>query len=134
MGATRARPPLTALAVLLLWIQSPRSASADEPPKPAAGSAYSKYELETIQEALARTKARIDPHPEGKRIESIEFLGLDVIEKRDPVPMFLNQLHVTTKRSTFDDIVLVKVGERYDAAWVEESTRRLRGRSRQLSL
>jgi hypothetical protein len=110
------------------------SAARAEDPKPAFGPAYSKYELETIRTALARTRARLDPAPDGKWIESIDFLPLDVIEERDPVPEFLNKLHITTTRSTLDRIVVVSVGERFRRAWVEESTRKLRSKNRQLSL
>ena len=61
---------------------------------------YTEYEQETIDAALERQKAVVDPSPEGKKIGRIDIEVLDVIEERDPAPNFLNYLHATSKEYT----------------------------------
>jgi len=107
-------------------------ASAPSPAQ-ADTTAYSAYEKETIDAALRDAGGRIEPHPEGKRIESIEIVTLEVIEDRDPVPGFFNVFHATTLKSVIRGELLFEEGQVYDALRVQESARNLR-RRRQLSL
>jgi len=104
-------------------------------PAPAGADpvSYSAYERETVDAALSETGGRIDPKPEGKEIESIEIITLEVIEDRDPVPKFFNAFHATTRKGVIRSELLFDEGQRYSARLVEESARNLRKR-RQLSL
>jgi hypothetical protein len=63
---------------------------------------YSSYEKETIARSLAATGLQLETAPEGKTIEGIETLRLEVLEDRDPIPddvlgiparSLLNSLH-----------------------------------------
>jgi hypothetical protein len=117
---------LMGLAVLAGVLASPSSVRADSP-------THSSYERETIEAALAERGERIDPRPEGKTIESIEIVTLEVIEDRDPAPPFLNVFHATTLKRVVRAELLFDEGQRYDARRVQESARNLRKR-RQLSL
>ena len=45
---------------------------------------YSPYELETIAEVLASLHATVDPEPEGKTIEGIDVVPLEVFEQARP--------------------------------------------------
>src|SRR3954468_5721741 len=67
---------------------------------------YSAYEKETIVRALEATHAKLEPAPNGKIIEGVETLRLEVLEDRDPIPEkvlgiptrnTLNSLHVVSK-------------------------------------
>lgn len=102
-------------------------------PARAEDASYSDYEQETIDDAVGRLGARIDESPDGKRIESVEIVTLDVIEKRDPIPGFFNVFHITSRPWIIRRELLFKSGQRYDRRRVEESARNLRG-LRQLSL
>lgn len=111
------------VAGALAWT---RLASAD-PDK------YSSYEKETIDRALKVKGGEIEPHPEGKRIEQIEIVPLEVIEDRDPIPGFFNIFHTTTRPNVIRDELLFSEGEEVDAQRMIESAKNLRER-RQLSL
>lgn len=110
-------------------------ARADEPPAeetPAHARVYSGYERQSIDDALRRLGARIDTTPQGKVVESIEIMPLEVVEPRDPIPnvlalpRILNFLHVTTKPYVIRREVLLHPGERYRQALVDETCRNLR--------
>src|SRR5882724_4643349 len=97
----------SALAISLGW-GAPARGDEEHPPT------YSRYERESIEAALRDKHAIIEPHPQGKKIERIETITLDVIEQRDPAPNFLNWFHVTTKPRIVQREVLQYPGERYD--------------------
>lgn len=113
-----------ALALLMATALAPRA---------HAGEEYSEYEQKTIDAALREENAEIDPNPEGKRIEDIRFITLDVIEERDPYPRFFNIFHATTRPYVVERQLTFRRGEIYDQRRVDESARALRG-ARQLSL
>jgi hypothetical protein len=103
----------------------PRRARADEldvlPPP-----AYSPYERETIKQVLAARGAQADEHPEGKIIEAVDIVPLDVIEQRDPVPNFLNVFHVTSQTYVIRREVLLEPGHAYRQELADETARNLR--------
>lgn len=105
------------------------SAFADE----AALAGYSPYEKTTIVAALEKLETSIDPRPQGKVIERVEVVPLEVIEDRDPAPNFLNWFHVTTKPYVIRREVLLHEGERFRQDLCDESARNLSG-IRQISL
>jgi len=71
-----------------------RGASAD--PQSLTG-AYSPYEQQAIGEAETELHMRVDPAPEGKTIESIEYVRLEPIDKHDPLPAAIDVVHTTTR-------------------------------------
>jgi hypothetical protein len=96
-------------------------------------AAYSPYERKTIKDTLAKLETSIDPSPEGKVIERVEVVPLEVIEERDPAPSFLNWFHVTTKPYVVEREILLQRGERFRQDLCDESARNLTG-IRQISL
>src|SRR5262249_34283042 len=96
------------------------------PLRAAVAHELSDYEKESIRIGLEKMHAELDPNPEGKWVEDIDVVPLEVFEKRDPVPRFLNWFHVTSRTTVIEREVLVRPGERYDRARVEESERNLR--------
>ncbi|HVW28304.1 MAG TPA: hypothetical protein VHC69_23235 [Polyangiaceae bacterium] len=99
----------------------------------AAPPPLSDYEKESLRIALDDTGDQIDPSPQGKVVEGIDVVTLDVIERRDPAPRFLNWFHATSRPRIIEQDVLLHVGDRYDKALVEETERNLR-QLRQLSV
>ncbi len=120
-------------------VASASSARADEvPPKaPLQRPVYSRYESESVAAALAKNHGTIDPSPEGKVIEAVEIVPLQVFERRDFIPNFLrglvNWFHVTSRPSILERELLQRPGQRYEQARIDETARNLRG-LRQLSL
>src|SRR5437588_10856149 len=92
---------------------------------PAHASGLSPYEEESLRHALDVVHGTIDPAPEGKLVEAIDVVALEVIEDRDPAPNILNALHTTTRPATTRRESLVHVGERYRQELVHETIREL---------
>jgi hypothetical protein len=117
---------LGGLAALVLS-SLPIPARAQTSPPPAERHlAYSPYEAETIDEVLADRHAVRDSAPEGKTVESIDVVPLDVFEKRDLLPTWLNVFHATTRPYVIRREVLLKEGGPYTQALVDDTIRNLR--------
>jgi hypothetical protein len=97
---------------------------------PASRSAY---EEESLAYALGEVHGVLDPAPDGKVLEGVDVVPLDIIEDRDPAPGLLNLFHVTTRADVLRREMLIGVGETYQQYLVDESARVLR-LFRQLSL
>lgn len=100
-------------------------------------ASLSNYERETIGLALAGSKLEVEPAAEGKIVEEVIVRPFDVLEPRDPLPMFLidflNIFHVTTKPFVIRRHVLMQPGDAYQQELADETARNLRA-IRQLSL
>src|SRR5699024_9418764 len=126
IAAVRTRPfaraPVTALlfsalaaAAVITGTGSARAlgdASSGDEPETAAGT-YSAYEERFIKDAERDLHVRVDPSPEGKIVEGIDVVTVDVIDRHDPVPAsvtvealgrkeplprFVNYFHATSRR------------------------------------
>ena len=113
--AARAAPP-----------PPPPPPDPNEPAPVSKTGRYSRYELETIRSVEESLGSKLDAVPHGKRVESIEYVALDVIERRDPLPLFLNAVHVTTKDYVLAREMLFRVGDPYVQVMVDETARNLR--------
>lgn len=109
------------------------SASLAHASEPEGALGHSDYEQEAVDDALANLGGRRATAPEGKWIEDVSIVTLDVIEKRDPYPRFFNVFHVTSRPRVIERELLFAKGQRYDQRRVDESARNLRA-LRQLSL
>jgi hypothetical protein len=94
---------------------------------------YSPYEQATIAGALASLGAARDEEPEGKVVESIRTVRLEVIEERDPAPRFLNVFHAISRAHVVEREVLLHPGDVYRQTLADETQRKLASIS-QLSL
>lgn len=125
MGAAqrvgRRGPLCTALALSCGWLLLAVLARATP-----ANEQYSAYEQETLDQALTELGGKLEPVPEGKRIEAIEIRVLDVIEDRDPIPNFLNWFHANTRPYVVARELLFARGDRYSDKLAAESERNLR--------
>ena len=111
--------------LLACWL-APGAARADDQPNTVSHS-YSPYEQASIDEAAAQLETKPDPAPEGKIVEGIDVVTLDVIERRDPAPAALNWLHATSRHYVIEREVLLSVGEKYQRGLCDETARNLRG-------
>ncbi|MGH7435201.1 MAG: hypothetical protein ACRENE_05975, partial [Polyangiaceae bacterium] len=102
------------------------AARAQAPPPAERAQVYSRYEIETIDEVVASRHASVDPSPEGKTIEQIDVVPLDVFEQRDPLPRWLNVLHATSRESVIRREVLLLPGEPYRQVLADDTLRNLR--------
>ena len=106
-------------------------AGADESPPPTLrAQEFSPYEHRAIADALAALHTTADDAPDGKTLEGIDIVSLEVLDHNDPVPALaarvVNTIHVTTKRYVVDREILLRVGQPYKSVTVEESVRNLR--------
>jgi hypothetical protein len=131
------RALVAALALGVAAMPTPVFAQQGRPAVAPGKPLYSRYEQDSIRAAVAKVKATVDPSPQGKVIEDIEIVTLDVFEPRDFIPEFVrglvNWFHVTSRPYTIEREVLMPKGSRYDQARVDETARNLRA-LRQLSL
>lgn len=86
----------------------------------------STYERSVLVELEAAVGSGREPEPEGKRIEEVIVYRLGVFDHRDPVPDFVNLLHVKTREPVIVRELLVGVGRPFAAALAAESERNLR--------
>jgi hypothetical protein len=110
------------------WLGSPRAVRAQPAPPPPAMrlNAYSAYEGEAIRDALVFLDATEDKGPEGKIVEGLDILTLEVFEKRDPVPGFVNIFHATSRHYVIEREILLRRGQPYRQVLIDDSIRNLR--------
>ncbi len=136
-GAVRANPGTIAwlvpffrrsfLLAGLVAVAWPSSAMAQSAPPPAERlHDYSPYERQTIAEVLGGKSLETDPSPEGKTVERVDVVPLDVFEERDILPRWLDVFHVTTREGVIRREVLLHPGDRYTQAVVDDIIRNLR--------
>lgn len=139
-GAVLAVALLVSVAVSLAarpaWAQRPTSRNTE----------YSAYEKETIARALVVTERQLEPAPEGKIVERIDTMRLEVFEDRDPMPErigyfleprktggiearnLVNALHFTSRDFVIRRESLLKEGEPYQQVLADETARNMRAR------
>jgi outer membrane protein assembly factor BamA len=127
LSPSASRRLLLAALCCLALLAAGRTASAQRSkPTPLAQRSFSPLEQERIRRALVRVHGKLDLEPEGKRIESIEIVTLEVFEPEDAVPQFVNWFHVTTRQYVIERELLFRVGGRYEQGIADETQRNLR--------
>jgi hypothetical protein len=111
--------PVLALAAASLAAR-PATAQSESARRPLG-----KLEQESVDDALAALGARIDPAPHGKTVGRIHVINQDVFSKRDWYFQLLNIFHWTTRSYILERELLLRPGQLYDQALVEESTRNI---------
>ncbi len=87
---------------------------------------HKQYEDVLIRWGLAERGLERDPHPEGKILERIEIAREEIIAASDPWPNFINWFHLKTRDYIVRHELLVKPGDLWDRAKIDESARNLR--------
>ena len=92
------------------------------------GRPLSPYEAARVQAAfeILGGNVELEQEPEGKIIEGIDVVPLDVIEPTDPAPQLLNWFHTTTRPYVIEREVLLKRGAPYEQSRAYETERNLR--------
>lgn len=115
--------PVALAAILLLGaVLAAGSAHADADRRAALGS----YEQEALDQALAARALAIEPAPEGKVLGRIHVVNLEVFDADTSFLTWLNLFHRTTRARVIEREVLLRPGQVWDDAVVEDSVRRLR--------
>jgi hypothetical protein len=95
----------------------------------ATGSGYQglgQLEREAVDDALAARRLEIDPAPEGKRVDWVWVVNLDIFVPRDQVPLlWVNYFHRTTREQHIRRESLLQVGDVYRQALADETMRNL---------
>ena len=84
------------------------------------------YEDVLVQWGLAQYGQRVEPSPEGKRLESVLVAPEDVVALSDPYPHWLNLFHARTREEVIRREVLLAPGSPYLTGLAEETARNLR--------
>ena len=92
----------------------------------AQNSGYSALEQSVISQKLGQRGLQPEPEPEGKRIEEIQIVTLDVFDERDPMPDFVDVFHVTTRERVIRRELLFEEGAPYRDVLAQETARNLR--------
>lgn len=82
-------------------------------------------EQESVDESLAELGLKVEPNPAGKVVGTIYVVNREVFSRRDWRFQMLNFFHRTTRPQILSRELLIKPGQLYDEALVEESTRNL---------
>ena len=114
---------ITSLALAIAVLAAPVIAAAQGT---TTSSPPSPYEAAKIARALEHVGGTVEPFAEGKTVEGIEIVRLEVIEEDDPAPRFLNVFHSTTRERVLRREVLLEVGGSYRQYRVDETVRALR--------
>src|SRR5689334_15479677 len=100
---------------------APPAAQGDTKPHPLG-----RLEQESVDDAMKTLgQPLIDPAPQGKTIGRVLVVNEDVFSQRDWYFQLLNFFHRTTRSYILERELLLKPGDRYDQALVEESMRNL---------
>ncbi|HEY7375307.1 MAG TPA: hypothetical protein VIF57_24315 [Polyangia bacterium] len=100
---------------------APPAAPGDTKPHPLG-----RLEQESVDDAMKTLgQPLIDPAPQGKTIGRVLVVNEDVFSQRDWYFQLLNFFHRTTRSYILERELLLKPGDRYDQALVEESMRNL---------
>lgn len=94
--------------------------------RPAGAHELSEFEQEMQDMALEERGWTLDEAPEGKWIESIDVHVVEPFDERDPVPEFVNLLHVRSRGYVVKRELTVQVGTRLDDANLDDSLTNLR--------
>jgi len=104
----------------------PATAAQPAPSSTFHAEGYSKLENSVIEEQLAERGLRWESAPDGKLIEGVQIVTLDVFDERDPMPDFVNVLHATSSEAVIRRELLFGEGEPYRTAFAHETARNLR--------
>jgi hypothetical protein len=126
-------PVLVVCATLTSLVVPARAESGASHTTETPLSHLSPYERGIASRILAERGKTVEPAPQGKWIDGIDVEPLEVFEREDPLPGWVNWFHTTSRVDVIEREILARPGQRYDSNLVDESARNLRS-LRQLSL
>jgi hypothetical protein len=104
------------------------SSSSEAKPTETKGllDSLGSYERSAVEWALKKRNLSVDEAPEGKTLESIYVVNLDVFGKAEGFLRVVNFLHVTTRRHVIEREVLLRPGDLWNQEIVHETQRKLK--------
>lgn len=84
------------------------------------------YERQALERALAMRGLEVEPAPEGKTLRAIHVDNQSVFTEDEGMLAWLNVFHRTTREDVVEREVLLRPGQRWDEAAIDDSKRRLR--------
>lgn len=84
------------------------------------------YERQALDRALAARGLELEPAPEGKTLRAIHVANQAVFTEDEGLLTWLNAFHLTTREDVIEREVLLRPGQPWDEAAIEDSKRRLR--------
>jgi hypothetical protein len=93
---------------------------------PLGGQSLGSYERRALEVALAARRLAIDPAPAGKVLRRVHVVNLPVFGAEEGFLRWFNIFHVTTREEMVEREILLRPGDRWDEARVDETRRRLR--------
>jgi len=126
-SALRASVPLVGL---LAGLPAAAQTPAGQPPAgqtvAGANRPLGRLEQQSVDDAMKTLgQPLIDPAPQGKTIARVFVINEDVFSQRDWYFQLLNIFHWTTRSYILERELLLRPGDAYDQALVEESMRNL---------
>jgi hypothetical protein len=89
-------------------------------------AALGGYERQALDRALTLRGLEVEPEPEGKLLRMIHVDNQTVFTEGEGMLTWLNALHRTTREDVIEREVLLRPGQRWDDAVIDDSKRRLR--------
>jgi hypothetical protein len=83
------------------------------------------YEKQALATALRRLGLKLDPAPEGKLVDRLHIVNLDVFSEREGFLQWFNVFHWTSRDYVVEREVLLQPGQVWDEELVAETKRRL---------
>jgi len=114
-----------AFALVLLFLGLGPSAWAESGPANDGQRPLGRLEQQSVDEALAGLGLTIDPAPQGKIVGRTYVLTQPAFSSRDGGFQWLNVFHRTTRAVVLERELLLRPGQPYDQALVDESTRNI---------
>ncbi len=85
-----------------------------------------RVESKLLHQALMHHGLFLDEMPGNKPIGKVHFYYADVFHMEDPIPSFMNKLHIQTRETVIIRELLFKPGDAFDWQKAEETARNLR--------
>ncbi len=93
---------------------------------PLAAQQLSPFEQEIQSGVFQENGLTLDTTPEGKLIEGIDVFVIEPFDERDPLPNFVNVLHVQSRAYVVKRELALSVGSHYSQERADDSVRNLR--------
>lgn len=124
------------LCALILCFFAERPAEADDakapvepieiPEEPTPGQKLGSYERLALRNALRARGLTLEEEPDGKLIDRVHVVNLDVFGKGEGMLRLLNFFHFTTREHVIRREVLLQPGDPWNLKRLQESQRRLK--------
>ena len=121
-----AGPALGALLCALAPVAGAQPPAGALPEAPRYQLSLGSFEREALERALAARGLRLEAHPYGKVVRRLHVVNHDVFGPEEGFLRWANLFHRTSREHVVEREVLLRPGQMWDDALVDETRRRLR--------